>query len=38
LLKIFQVLVGLPLEDINKLLEVHNLNDFSRLQKCLEDS
>ena len=31
-------LVGLPLEDINKLLQVHNLNEFSRLQIRFEDS
>jgi len=36
--KLFQVLVGLPLEDINKLLLVNNLNEFNRLQISFEDS
>jgi len=31
-------LVDLPLEDINRLLRVHNLNEFSRLQIRFEDS
>jgi len=35
---IFQVLVGLPLEDINKLLLVNNLSEFSKLQISFEDS
>ncbi len=35
---IFQVLVGLPLEDINKLLLVNNLNEFNKLQISFEDA
>jgi hypothetical protein len=35
---IFQVLVGLLLEDINKLLLVNNLNESNKLQISFEDS
>jgi len=34
----FQVLVGLLLEDINKLLLVNNLNEFNKLQVSFEDT
>ena len=34
---IFQVLVGLPLEDINKL-SVNNPNEFNKLQISFEDA
>jgi hypothetical protein len=35
---IFQVLVGLPLEDINKLLFVNKLNEYNKLQIGFEDA
>ena len=35
---IFQVLVDLPLEDINKSLLANNLNEINKLQIGVEDS
>jgi len=35
---ISQVLVGLPLEDINKILLVNNLNEFDKVRFSIKNS